>query len=228
MPTEARHDAVEAAALSFPRYTSTEAAADRVLHLCALPTATASVGWLLLTTLPTASVGQAIAEIIYGLALVGMLTASAAYNLSRSASRKELLRRIDHAMIFVMIAGTYTPFTLVALRHDSGPLLCALIWSLASIGIVMKLVYPRRFERFMFAVYLMMGWIFLGLGRGLAVHLSAPVFLLLMAGGAAYSVGALLHAYGRPQFHNAAWHALVLLGVGLHWLAIARLSRAAG
>ena len=152
-----------------------------------------------------------------------MLTSSAAYNLSGPSRRKELLRRIDHAMIFVMIAGTYTPFILFAFRKSDGPLLCTLVWSLATIGIVVKLAYPRRFERLMVAFYLVMGWVVLGMGPSLVIRLPSPVLFLLLAGGTVYSLGALIHAYGRVQFHNVGWHALVLLGASLHWVAVARL-----
>ena len=220
-------DAAHETAPRTPIYTAAEVAADRMLHLLALPAALGAVVWLFLTTLPAAGFRQALAVIIYGIALIGMLTASAAYNLTRRARRKALLRRVDHAMIFVMIAGTYTPFMLVALRHESGPLVLALIWSLASIGIIVKLAYPGRFERLMLAVYLTMGWIFLGIGRDMAAPRLAPVLFLLISGGAAYSLGAILHAYGRPKFHNVAWHGLVLVGAGFHWVAVARLLAAA-
>jgi hemolysin III len=217
-----RSDAIETVGWKFPHYTATEAAADRALHLLALPAATVAVGWLCLAAIPTADARQTIACVIYGCGLIGMLTASAAYNLSHPSRRKELLRRVDHAMIFVMIAGTYTPFAVSVFREIDGPLLCLLIWSLAATGVAATLAFPRRFERLLLMLYLIMGWMVLGMGRSFLAHLSTPVLLLLLAGGAAYTVGAFLHSRGRFPFQNIVWHALVVFGASLHWLAIAR------
>lgn len=209
-------------AYSFPRYTRAEVAADRVLHLVALPTAVTAVAWLFLAGVPAGGVAQAIGRIVYGYALIGMLTASAAYNLSHPSRRKELLRRVDHAMIFVMIAGTYTPFTLLVFEGDDGVLLCLLIWSLAATGIAAILAFPRRFERSQLALYLIMGWAILGIGRRYMAYLSIPVLCLVVAGGAAYTVGTFVHARCHFRFYNVVWHGLVLLGAGLHWLAVAQ------
>jgi hypothetical protein len=129
-----------AVAHNFPQYTEAEASADRALHLAALPAAISAVSWLFIAAIPTAGIVQAIALVMYGCGLVGMLAASAAYNLCRPSYRKELLRRVDHAMIFVMIAGTYTPFTLYAFGRDG--LLCLPIWLLAAIGIAVTLAFP--------------------------------------------------------------------------------------
>ena len=205
---------------NFPQYTEAEASADRALHLAALPAAISAVSWLFIAAIPTAGIVQAIALVMYGCGLIGMLAASAAYNLCRPSYRKELLRRVDHAMIFVMIAGTYTPFTLYAFGRDG--LLCLPIWLLAAIGIAVTLAFPRRFERLLLALYLIMGWTVLGMGRSFILHLSNPVLCLLLAGGAAYSVGAFVHARCQFRFHNVVWHALVLLGAGLHWVAVAQ------
>jgi hemolysin III len=207
---------------AFPQYTAAEATADRAIHLLALPSAIAAIGWLLLTVAPT-DAEQTAALMVYGCGLIGMLTASAAYTLSRPCQRKELLRRIDHAMIFVMIAGTYTPFAIYLLQDSDGLLLCGVIWSLAAVGAAVTLAFPRRFERPLFVLYLFMGWMVLGLGPSFLRYLSTPVTLLLFAGGAAYSVGALVHSRCRFPFHNVVWHALVVLGAGLHWLAVVQL-----
>jgi hemolysin III len=142
---DARSDATEAS--GFPRYTVAEAAADRTVHLLALPAAIGAVGWLVLIAIPVSDSPTAAALAIYGCGLIGMITASAAYSLSHTCRRKELLRRVDHAVIFVMIAGTYTPFAVYAFRGIEGLILCAVIWSLASIGVAVTLAFPRRFER---------------------------------------------------------------------------------
>ena len=205
---------------AFPQYTPAEAVADRAIHLLAVPAAIGAVGWLLLTAVPNADTRQAAALAIYGCGLIGMLAASAAYNLSGPCRRKELLRRLDHAMIFVMIADTFTPFTAYAMPGIDRLLLHAAIWSLATIGVAVTLAFPRRFERPLLALYVIMGWMVLGMGPHFLRHLSTPVLLLLFAGGTAYSVGAIIHSRCRFRFHNAVWHALVVIGAGMHWVAV--------
>jgi hemolysin III len=128
-------------------------------------------------------------------------------------------------MIFVMIACTYTPFAVYAVRDVDGLLLCTTIRSLAAIGAAVTLARPRRFERPLLVLYLVMGWMVLGVGPNIMLRLSTPVLLLLFAGGAAYSIGALIHSRCRFRFHNALWHALVVVGAGMHWVAIVGLIR---
>jgi hemolysin III len=204
----------------FPTYTAAEAAADRVIHLLGIPAAFAALVWLIITIGPTAGARLTITLLVYGFGLIGMLTASAAYHFSRPGRGKELLRRTDHAMIFVMIAGTYTPFALNALAAHGGAGLCVLIWLLAGFGIAVKLALPRRFELLSLLLYLGMGWIILGMLNTFLAAVQRDVFRLLLAGGVAYSFGALIHSLRRLPFHNAVWHALVLLGAGLHLAAI--------
>jgi hemolysin III len=218
-----RRDAPEA--FGFPQYTEVETTVDTALHLLALAAAIAAVGWLVLICIPATNTQQAAALAIYGCALIATLTASAAYNLSRPCRRKELLRMVDHSMIFVMIAGTYTPFAVYAFRGIDGLLLCAAIWSLAMIGVAVTLAFPRRFERSLFALYLVMGWMVMGMGPEFMLRLPTPVLLLLLAGGTAYSVGTIIHSRCRFRFHNVVWHALVVAGAGLHWVAIVSLLR---
>jgi hemolysin III len=206
---------------SFPYYTATELVFDRVLHAFAVLLAVGGIAWLFAATLPGRGARQLIGLTVYGVGLIGMFVASAAYNSCCPSRAKELLRRADHAAIFVMIAGTYTPFALSAFPKGLGLLLCALAWIIAAIGVVLKLAFPRRFERLLLALYLVMGWTMLGMGGAYADNLSNVALLLLLGGGIAYSCGALVHARGRLPLHNVAWHGSVLLGASLHWAAVA-------
>jgi hemolysin III len=116
---------------------------------------------------------------------------------------------------------TCTPFALSAFPANINLLLCGLAWITATIGVVVKLAFPRRFERLLLALYLIMGWTMFGMGWACADNLPNTALLLLFGGGIAYSCGALVHAQGRVPFHNVAWHGSVLLGAGLHWAAVA-------
>jgi hemolysin III len=182
-----------------------------------------SIGWLIASIGPLATTKQTATLLIYSFGLVGMLVASAAYNLSRPGRAKALLRRIDHAMIFVMIAGSYTPFALNALGPSLGIPLCVAVWSVAAVGIGLQLASFSRFRRVSLALYLGMGWLLLLVIRSLIAALPGEVLLLLLAGGVVYSLGSLVHTLSRLPFHNALWHAMVLIAAGLHLTAVARL-----
>jgi hemolysin III len=210
-------------ATTFPYYTTVEQALDRALHALAVLLAVGGVTWLLAATPMTEGVRQPVGLGVYGAGLVGMFLASALYNSCSPSRTKELLRRVDHAMIFVMIAGTCTPFTLSAFPESIGLLLCAMAWIVATIGVVLKLLFPRRFERLLLVLYLAMGWAMFGMGWTYADNLPNVALLLLLGGGIAFSCGAFVHARGSLPFHNVAWHGLVLLGASLHWAAVANL-----
>lgn len=188
-----------------------------------LPAGIASSAWLLANAWPAGSPKQLATVFVYGFGLIGMLAASAAYNLARPGRAKAVLRRLDHAMIFVMIAGTYTPFTLNLLEPGIGLKLCAVIWALAVAGVGLKLCWYDRVERASLLLYLGMGWLLLLVIRQVVAAASAEVLALLLAGGVVYSLGSLLHERGqRVRFHNAIWHAMVLIAAMLHFAAVAR------
>lgn len=205
----------------FPCYTAAELVLDRVLHAFAILLACGGVAWLFAATLPTGGIRQLVGVAVYSVGLIGTFAVSAAYHSCHPSRAKELLRRADHAMIFVMIAGTCTPFALSAFPKNVGLLLGALTWIGATIGVVLTLAFPRRFERLVLALYLVMGWTMFGVDTAYADDLRNMALLLLFGGGIAYSCGTLVHARSRLPFHNVAWHGSVILGASLHWAAVA-------
>jgi hemolysin III len=205
---------------TFPNYTAAERAADRVIHIIGVPLCITAAILLLYRTASFGSAPVVASVAIYAFGLAGMVTASAAYQLSAPGLAKERLRRVDRAMIFVMIAGTYTPFSVNVFRGEGGAWLCAILWGLAAIGIFLSLFFPRRFERALMAVYLIMGWMLLALIRDCFAVLSAPIVTLLVAGGIVYTVGAVVQAQTRLKYHNPIWHGLILCAASLHYAAI--------
>lgn len=204
----------------FPIYTRAEFVADRVVHVMGLAAAAAGSAWLL-SHLPVGAGSIQVATIwVYAVGLLGMLSASAAYNMTRPSQAKGELRRIDRCMIFVMIAGTYTPFALgVMPRHIGGPL-CITVWSLAGLGIVLEYAAPRMARLVSLPLYLGMGWLILGVLPALMDAIGMAPLLLLVGGGIIYSLGTALQAHGKLLFHNAVWHAMVVVAAGLHFAAI--------
>ena len=176
----------------FPWYTAAEMVLDRVLHAFAILLAAGGVAWLFAATLPTEGIRQLVGVAVYGVGLIGTFAVSAAYHSCYPSRAKELFRRADHSMIFVMIAGTCTPFTLSAFPKDVGLLLGALTWIVATIGVVLTLAFPRRFERLLLALYLVMGWTMFGVGTAYADNLANMALLLLFSGGIAFSCGTLV------------------------------------
>jgi hemolysin III len=153
-----------------------------------------------------------------------MLSASALYNMTRPGRLKAVLRRLDRSMIFVMIAGTYTPFAMTALQPRLGLWVCAMVWGLAVVGVGLNVAHRRRLERLSMALYLGMGWLALAVLRPLLAAVPGSVLVLLIAGGVIYSLGSLVHARARMPFHNAVWHGMVVIAAGLHLAAVAELS----
>ena len=157
---------------------------------------------------------------LYALGLTAMLWASALYHLTRNPARKEALRRVDHAAIFVMIAGTYTPFALVAVGGRIGLLLFLFVWAVAAVGVIIKLRFPRRWEAAAVAAYLGLGWVAVVAIDPILQALTTPVIILLAAGGITYSLGVPFYLAKRMPFNVAIWHAFVLVAAGLHYAAV--------
>lgn len=203
----------------FPAYTRWEHIADLIVHVLGITAGFIGVVVLLVMALPDAGARRVVSVVLYAIGLTAMLSLSALYNLVPPGRAKAVLRRFDHAAIFVMIAGTYTPFTLLALGDD-GVVLLAVVWVLAGLGVALKLALPRRTERLALLLYLAMGWSIVFELRPLADHVAGPVLALLVAGGVVYTLGVPFHLWDRLRFNNAIWHAFVLAGAVLHYFAV--------
>jgi hemolysin III len=157
----------------------------------------------------------------FGLSALLMFTTSVLYHAAREPAVRLRLRRLDHAAIYLLIAGTYTPFTLGALRGTWGWSLAAVIWTLALIGIVFKTTrLGFRFHRTSVVLYVLMGWLAVVAARPLMRELSPFELGWLVAGGLCYTVGVAFYLWkGRPYTH-AIWHVFVLAGVASHFMAV--------
>ena len=151
----------------------------------------------------------------YGAGLLAMVGTSALCAWARGGRRHRLYRRLDHAAIFLMIAGTYTPFTLISVH---GRWLLALIWAVALVGVLLKLIAPRGVEHRSVPLYLIMGWAGLS-NPGLLLSLPTPVVMLLVAGGMFYTIGVTFHL-ARVRFQEAIWHCFVLAAATCHYAAV--------
>jgi hemolysin III len=207
---------------AFPDYTKAERLVDAIIHVLGLIGAAIAVVWLFEQAGPKITTGRIITAGVYSFGLIGMLSASTLYNLARAGRVKALLRRLDHAMIYVMIAGTYTPLSLTALRPGLGVPLCAIVWLLAAIGVTLKVMRRHPHERLSLALYLTMGWMLLPLLPPMISILPTSTIVLILAGGIVYSLGSFIHTRIGWPFQNAVWHGMVIVAAGLHLVAIAQ------
>jgi hemolysin III len=157
---------------------------------------------------------------LYAAGLLAMLGCSTIYNGVRLSRRKELLRRLDHAAIFGMIAGTYTPLLLSKLGGAWGLGLLTFVWLVAIAGIIIKLLSPHRFSGLSIALYLALGWSGLVAVNPLLASLSLSAIVLIVAGGCLYSIGVLFHLWERLPYQKAVWHGFVIAGAACHYIAI--------
>jgi hemolysin III len=200
-------------------YTSHENWVDGAIHVLGMVFAVNACAWLLwhVTGAPAA-----LSVTVYCVGLLAMIFASGIYNLTPETARgKQILRRIDHAAIFILIAATYTPFAAMRLAEPFGKIILIAIWTCASIGIALKVLFPRRFEMASLALYLGMGWMILTVMKPLASSVNTLDFWLLIGGGLVYSTGVIFYVIERIPFHKAIWHAFVLVAAMIHFTAIA-------
>lgn len=161
--------------------------------------------------------------IVFGIGLVLLYTASTLYHAVPHPIAKGRLKVFDHCAIYVLIAATYTPFSLVALRDHGGWWLFAAVWALALAGIVFKLFFTGRFKLVSTLIYLGMGWMVIFAIKPLIANLSSAVLIWLFVGGAAYTIGTLFYMAKKLKFAHAIWHGFVLTGSASHYVAVALL-----
>ncbi len=199
---------------------SAEELANCITHACGAVLAVAGLAALVLAAARRGTAVPLVSAIVYGLTLLAMYAASTLYHATRNAETRKALRAIDHASIFLLIAGTYTPFTLVTLRGPWGWSIFIVVWALALVGLFFEGALRRRGTRFSIGLYLLMGWVALAAIRPLFNVLPRAGFALLVGGGLAYSFGTVFYLTPRLPYHHAWWHLAVLCGSLLHFLAV--------
>lgn len=194
--------------------------ADGVMHVFGVLAAVAGVSALMVWAALRAPEGAIWPLVIYAVGLLTSFGFSAAYNLTLHARTRAVLRRLDHAAIYLLIAGTYTPMALLGLGGAAGAWLCAAIWALAALGMVMKLGFFHRFERAGFWLYLAMGWLGVAALWPLIQALPTLPLVLLGTGGLIYTVGSVFYSLKRLPFQRAIWHGHVIAAAATHYAAV--------
>ena len=166
------------------------------------------------------ALGQWISLWVYGLSLVLLLSSSMLYHFAQDERKRYWYKKLDHTAIYYLIAGTYTPFLSIGIPTAKAHYLLIALWIIALIGTLFKLVFIHRFQKVSLAAYLVMGWLAVLVMDDMQRYLSKDAIQLLIAGGLAYTVGTLFYALKNVRYSHAIWHVFVLLGAGLHFLAI--------
>lgn len=201
-----------------PKYTFGEEVLNCVTHAAG---AALSVLALILMILKAANPITLVSVAVFGGTMTALYLNSAVYHGAKVNKFKKYLRIVDHCTIFLLIAGTYTPYTLITLRGPAGYTIFFSVWAMAIIGIILNIIDLKKFAKFSMVVYLLMGWCVVSASSSLVSSLHKNGIILLFAGGVAYTIGAVLYGLGKkiPYIHSV-WHLFVLAGSILHFFSI--------
>lgn len=202
-----------------PSNTGREELANSLTHGAGVLASVAATTMLVVLAAGTGA-AAVVGASIFGASLLLLYTASTLYHAVGSPAAKARLKVLDHCAIYILIAGTYTPFTLVALRGGWGWSLLGVIWGLAVAGVVFKLFWIGRFPRLSTAIYIAMGWLIVIAAAPVARALSPMTLAWLFVGGMAYTVGTVFYHNRRIPYAHAIWHLFVLTGSASHAIAV--------
>ena len=201
-------------------YTAGEEIVHAITHGVGLLFSLAGLGMLVVMASLHGDAWVVVGCAVFGATLVLLYGASTLYHGVRGQRAKRVLRRCDHAAVFLLIAGTYTPFTLVSLRGGWGWTLLGLVWALALLGVTLQATIPSWARRFSAPLCLTMGWLVLIAIEPLARAVHPDGLALLVLGGLAYTFGVIFYAWERLPFNHAVWHVFVLAGSACHYSCV--------
>lgn len=193
--------------------------ADGAVHVLGIALGLCAVTALIVQVLAAASLPDLIPVGIYSAALMAVLIVSALYNMWPASPKKWLIRRFDHSAIYVLIAGTYTPFLMRLGESAMAHILLVIVWIASGVGVVVKVALPGRFDRLSIVLYLLIGWSGLLAWESIA-QLPSLALWLILAGGLLYTLGVVFHVWQTLPFQNAIWHTFVLVASACFYGAV--------
>ena len=201
-------------------YSVKEEIANSIIHGVGALLSVIGLTILLVFACLSASGTHFVSYLIYGLSLTLLYLSSTLYHALPQAKAKRIFKICDHACIYLLIAGTYTPFLVLNFKNWTGYLLLIAIWSLALLGVLFKIFYSGRFRLVSTLIYLAMGWMIVLASESLKEAVSSTSLVWLISGGVTYSVGSLFYLMKSVPFHHAIWHLFVLLASIFHYVAV--------
>ncbi len=202
------------------RYSNTEEKLNVITHGFGLLMSVVGLFFLIEKSSNYTGFWKSSSFIIYAISMIVLYAASTFYHASKEPSLRRKLNILDHAAIYVLIAGSYTPFCLVVLPEETGWYMFIFVWLFALVGVVLKLFFTGKYDKLSTALYLIMGWQVVFLIKPLMNNLSGEGLFYLIAGGLFYTIGALFYSIGKIKFNHAIFHVFVLLGSFSHFLTI--------
>ena len=202
------------------RYSPSEEIANSITHGIGIVLAITALGVLATLSGRNGNVWHMVSVCVYGTTLILLYTASTLYHSIQHPRAKSILQTLDHSAIFLLIAGTYTPFTLISLRGPWGWSLFGVIWGLAVLGMLLQLSRLKHWRTASIVLYIGMGWAVIVAIKPLIANVATGGIVLLVLGGIAYTSGVLFYKQKHLKFHHAVWHLFVLAGSIFHFLAI--------
>ena len=203
-----------------PKYSEKEEKLNVLTHAFGLLMSSIGLPFLLLKSLQYNGFWKPISIVIFGISLVILYAASTFYHASKDPKIRRKLNIFDHAAIYVLIAGTYSPFTIIVLEGSLGWIIFGCTWAFALVGIILKLFYTGRYDKLSTIMYILMGWQIILVINPLIDVFSPEGLRLLFAGGVFYTVGALIYSSKKIKYNHAIFHVFVLLGSTSHFICI--------
>ena len=203
-----------------PKYSKKEEKLNVLTHAFGLLMSSIGLPFLLLKSLQYNGFWKPISIVIFGISLVILYAASTFYHASKDPKIRRKLNIFDHAAIYVLIAGTYSPFTIIVLEGSLGWIIFGCTWAFALVGIILKLFYTGRYDKLSTVMYILMGWQIILVINPLIDVFSPEGLRLLFAGGVFYTVGALIYSSKKIKYNHAVFHVFVLLGSTSHYLCV--------
>jgi hemolysin III len=203
-----------------PRYTAAEEIANGVTHGIGIVLSIAGLAVLTAFAALQGDAWHVVACSIFGAALILNYTASTLYHSIQIEHLKGALRALDHSAIFLLIAGSYTPFMLVNLRGPWGWSLLVGVWTIAVLGISLRLLLKGRLHGLVVSLYIAMGWAVVIAVQPMLRHVATGGLILIAAGGLVYTLGVIFYKWKSLPYHHAIWHVFVLAGSALHFFAV--------
>jgi hemolysin III len=201
-------------------YTLAEEIVNVITHGFGAILSIAGLSWMLYLSISIADPWRIAASVVYGLSLITLFTASAVYHSLHSHAKRDTFEILDQCAIYILIAGTYTPFLLVAMRNSVGWALFGAIWALATAGVVTLLYFRDRYPKLKLASYLVMGWLVVLVLPQIFAAVGPDAFAWMLAGGLCYTVGVAFYVRKHVEYSHAIWHVFVLAGGVCHFLAV--------
>lgn len=202
------------------QYSPLEEKLNIYTHGFALFLSVVAFPFLLMKSIDKESVLYLISFLVYGFSLIILFSASTFYHAAKEPKLRRRLNIIDHASIYILIAGTYTPFSLLVLKGNTGWLIFGLSWVFALIGIVLKLFFTGKYDKLSTAMYLFMGWQIMFVIKPLVANLSSEGLKYLIFGGVFYTIGAILYSLKKLPYNHAIFHVFVIFGALCHFISV--------